>query len=246
MTQETKTLSQITHVTNITSVATVVGVNNSDQDILVPVNLITDPVKAYADTKDTTLHTTITTEVAAAIAAAIAAIPPTSGAAPVLILSMVGTGPIPFASYNNTSAGNWVITPKSTSVDASYNAGLKHVTVNTPGIYKVSIIAKIANYTSDGSTNTTWPMDNQFNVGTRLGGTTSVPVGMEKSIHSIPAKITDEADPAKPLFHQWSDDYLIEITAAGESFLPSIYWDAYDPSTLNALCNISVFIQKVA
>lgn len=242
MTQDVKTLSQITHVTNITSVATVVGVNNADQDILVPINLITDPIKTYADTKDTALHAVVTAE----IAAAIAAIPPSSGAAPVLILSMVGTGPIPFASYNYTSAGNWTITPKSVSADAVFDNTLKHVTVNTPGIYKVSIIANIANYSSDGSTNTTWPMDIQFNVGTNLGGTTSVPVGMEKSIHTIPAKKLGEADPGKPLFHQWTDDYLIQITAAGESFLPSIYWDAYDASNLRALCNISVFIQKVA
>lgn len=242
MTQEVKTLSQITQVTNIISVASVVGVNTTDQDILVPINLINDPLKAYADTKDTALHTVVTAE----IAAAIAAIPPYVPAPPVLILSMVGTGPIPFASYNNTSSGNWTITPKSVSVDASYNSGTKQVVVNTPGIYKVSIIAKVANIDTDNTTNITWPVEAAFNIGTNLGGTTSVPAGMEKSIHTVPAKVLDQYDLAKPLFHQWSDEYLIQITSAGESFLPSIYWDAYDPSNIRALCNISVAVQKIA
>lgn len=245
MTQEVKTLSQITRVTNIISVDSVVGVNTADQDILVPIDLINDPLKAYADGKDTALHTIVTAE----IAAAIAAIPdpaPVSGAAPVLILSMIGTGPIPFASYDNTGSGNWTITTKSTSTDAVYNSTLKNVTVNTPGIYKVSIIAKVANIAGDNVTPTPWPINTGFNIGTNLGGTTSVPAGMQKSIHTVPAKNPQDYDTTKPLFYQWSDDYLIEILGAGESFLPSIYWDAHDPSNLRALCNISVMVQKVA
>jgi hypothetical protein len=209
-------LSEIPLVNSLAPVKTLVGTNSNDKDINVPYSLI----KSYIDT---------------AVAAAGGGSTNSK-----LLITLTSAIPLNLGSYYYTPNGFWDVVEALASSDASYDTINSQILVNTPGIYKVSLSAKMSASGIDGSP-VGWQTSKEFNLGTSLPGLPTIPPGMESSRITAKSVVSDSAKN----YFQWSDEYFIQVASAGDGFMPRIYWNSYDNPNMHSSFLMLVCVERV-
>lgn len=161
------------------------------------------------------------------------------GAVPNLVLSLTGDADF---SFNGSGLTEWTASTVVASADAEWN-GLA-VEYQSAGFFRVSIVGKI----ESGSGN--WPTDiGNGSTVTKYGSAVDVGQavgiqGLDRSVHERTGAggATQELSPG---YVQWTDEYVVEVLAAGDATTIELYASHYQ-SEETALAYAVVTVTKLS
>lgn len=144
------------------------------------------------------------------------------GAVPNLVLTLTGNASF---SFNGSGLTEWTASTVVASADAEWN-GLA-VEYQSTGLFRISIVGRV----TAGSS--VWPSDaGNGSTVTKYGSAVdegqAVGIqGLDRSVHERSAFASGPSAELTPGYVQWTDEYVVEVLAVGDSTTIEIYADHY-------------------